>query len=214
MEYQKVLTAMESNPGSVCLRLKFSSSNVFKPYIHVLPVPSPLRKSPPWHMKSLICSAGLLVMSFDRGCVLSSFRRWQARKAKYWHLSTARKKIVKYSQYDGTCFLCILEVFLNGSSSRQYRTVWSSPQFWGPHLRRARTVFCLEAHLQQVSLITTMFSLDSVPAWQLACLCSWLNATTEYTWCHVMDNIWHTSKCDVEENAIQQLASYQQGLAT
>lgn len=48
------LTAIDNNPGSVCFIVKFSSANVLVPYIHVEPVPSPLRKSPPWHMKSLI----------------------------------------------------------------------------------------------------------------------------------------------------------------
>jgi hypothetical protein len=46
-----ILTAMDSSPGCSCFRRKFSSANDLVPYMHVLPVPSPLRKSPPWHMK-------------------------------------------------------------------------------------------------------------------------------------------------------------------
>lgn len=41
---------MDRRPGESCFRLKFSSSKDRVPYIHVEPVPSPFRKSPPWHM--------------------------------------------------------------------------------------------------------------------------------------------------------------------
>ena len=45
---------MLSRPAESCLRLKFSSAKDLVPYMEVLPVPSPLRKSPPWIMKLLI----------------------------------------------------------------------------------------------------------------------------------------------------------------
>lgn len=48
---------MDSRPGTSCFKLKFSSSNARVPYIHVDPVPSPLRKSPPWHMNPWIYRA-------------------------------------------------------------------------------------------------------------------------------------------------------------
>jgi hypothetical protein len=44
-------TAMLSKPGLSCFRVKFSSANDFVPKMLVLPVPSPLIKSPPWIMK-------------------------------------------------------------------------------------------------------------------------------------------------------------------
>lgn len=50
-----VLTAMLSKPGVSCFSWKFSSAKALVPYMHVLPVPSPLRKSPPCIMNSLIC---------------------------------------------------------------------------------------------------------------------------------------------------------------
>jgi hypothetical protein len=45
------LLAMDSSPAPVCFPTKFSSANLV-PYMHVHPVPSPFRKSPPWIMKS------------------------------------------------------------------------------------------------------------------------------------------------------------------
>ena len=48
---------MERRPGWSCLRVKFSSSKDLKPQMVVDPVPSPLRKSPPWHMKLEIYEA-------------------------------------------------------------------------------------------------------------------------------------------------------------
>merc|ERR1719516_748205 len=41
---------MDRIPGPVCFSAKFSSSNLL-PYIDLPPVPLPLVKSPPWHMK-------------------------------------------------------------------------------------------------------------------------------------------------------------------
>ena len=49
-ERKKKRTAMERSPGRSCFRLKFSSAKVLVPYMQVDPVPSPFRKSPPWHM--------------------------------------------------------------------------------------------------------------------------------------------------------------------
>ena len=52
------LTAMLNSPGRSCLSVKFSSANLRVPYIDMDPVPSPLTKSPPCIMKSLIfCEA-------------------------------------------------------------------------------------------------------------------------------------------------------------
>lgn len=53
---ERGLTAMESRPGWSCLRVKFSSSKDLNPQMQVDPEPSPLRKSPPWHMKLGICA--------------------------------------------------------------------------------------------------------------------------------------------------------------
>ena len=48
---RRELTAMLNKPPFSCLRLKFSSAKFLVPYMHMDPVPSPLRKSPPWIMK-------------------------------------------------------------------------------------------------------------------------------------------------------------------
>lgn len=55
IDFPREHTAMDSKKGLSCLRVKFSSSNDLNPQIHVEPVPSALRKSPPWHMKLGIC---------------------------------------------------------------------------------------------------------------------------------------------------------------
>ena len=55
---------MLSSPAVSCLNTKFSSANDFVPYMQALPVPSPKMKSPPWIMKSLICSGKLGWRSF------------------------------------------------------------------------------------------------------------------------------------------------------
>lgn len=58
---------MDRRPGWSCRSVKFSSSNVLRPHMHVDPVPSPLRKSPPWHMKLAICRPGASVtVEIDR----------------------------------------------------------------------------------------------------------------------------------------------------
>ena len=54
IQRDKVRTAILKMPGPSCLRLKFSSAKDLTPYMEALPVPSPLRKSPPWIIKSLI----------------------------------------------------------------------------------------------------------------------------------------------------------------
>uniref|UniRef100_A0A1B0B9Q6 Uncharacterized protein n=1 Tax=Glossina palpalis gambiensis TaxID=67801 RepID=A0A1B0B9Q6_9MUSC len=44
--------AIDNIPGPVCLRIKFSSSNLL-PYIDLPPVPLCAVKSPPWHINSV-----------------------------------------------------------------------------------------------------------------------------------------------------------------
>src|ERR1700761_2902985 len=86
----------------------------------VLPVPSPLRKSPPWHMKSLICSKTRLAFSFPDG--------------------DKKGRGKGDLQSGGIYSLCILVAVLNGSSFLRCKIVGNSLLSWERHLQRARTL--------------------------------------------------------------------------
>lgn len=49
-------TAIDNKPSVSCFKLKSSSAKLLVPYMQVDPVPSPCKKSPPWHMNLGICA--------------------------------------------------------------------------------------------------------------------------------------------------------------